>query len=65
MDEPTRAKALEKLDAFTVKIGYPEKWRDYGPLLIDRGPYVLNVLRANAFEVRRNLRKIGGPVDQD
>ena len=64
MDGPTRAKALEKLAAFTVKIGYPEKWRDYGQLHIDRGPYVLNVLRANAFEVHRNLRKIGGPADK-
>jgi predicted metalloendopeptidase len=64
MDEPTRAKALEKLDAFTVKIGYPDKWRDYSTLVIDRGPYVLNVLKARAFEVRRNLAKIGGPVDK-
>jgi predicted metalloendopeptidase len=64
MDEPTRAKALEKLDALTVKIGYPDKWRDYSSLLIDRGPYVLNVLKARAFEVRRNLAKIGGPVDR-
>ena len=65
MDEPTKAKALAKLAAFTVKIGYPDKWRDYSSLVIDRGPYVLNVLKANAFEVRRDLRKIGGPVDAD
>jgi predicted metalloendopeptidase len=64
MDEPTRARALEKLDALTVKIGYPEKWRDYSTLVIDRGPYVLNVLKAKAFEVRRNLAKIGRPVDK-
>jgi predicted metalloendopeptidase len=64
MDEPTRAKALAKLDAFTVKIGYPDKWRDYRALLVDRGPFVLNVLRANAFEVRRDLKKIDGPVDR-
>ena len=64
MDGPTRAKAQAKLDAFTVKIGYPDKWRDYSTLIIDRGPYVLNVLRSNAFEVRRRLSKIGGLVDR-
>ena len=64
MDEPTRARALEKLDALTVKISYPEKWRNYSTLVIDRGPYVLNVLKAKAFEVRRNLAKIGRPVDK-
>jgi predicted metalloendopeptidase len=45
-------------------MGYPDKWRDYSSLIIDRGPYVLNVLKAKAFEVRRNLAKIGGPVDR-
>lgn len=65
MDEPTRAKAVAKLDAFTVKIGYPEKWKDYFSVGIDRGPFVLNVLRATEFEVRRNLAKIGGRVDKD
>src|SRR6185312_3545777 len=55
MDEPTRAQALAKLDALTVKIGYPDKWRDYHALVIDRGPYVLNVLKSNAFEIRRQL----------
>jgi len=64
MDEPTRGKALAKLDALGVKIGYPDNWRDYSTLVIDRGPYVLNVLKANAFEVRRNLAKIGRPVDK-
>ena len=64
MDEATRTKALAKLDAFSVKMGYPDKWRDYSSLQIDRGPYVQNVLKANAFEVRRQLRKIGGPVDK-
>ena len=64
MDDRTRANALAKLDAFTVKIGYPDKWRDYHSLVIDRGPYVLNVLKSTAFEVRRDLKKIGGPVDK-
>nr|MDQ3314903.1 M13 family metallopeptidase [Verrucomicrobiota bacterium] len=41
MDEPTKQEALKKLAAFTVKIGYPDKWRDYSTLKIDRGPFVL------------------------
>ena len=64
MDETTKQKALEKLAAFQVKIGYPEKWRDYSPLQIDRGPFVLNELRAETFEAKRQLNKIGKPVDR-
>ncbi|HEY4989352.1 MAG TPA: M13 family metallopeptidase, partial [Opitutaceae bacterium] len=64
MDEATRAKAVAKLDAFTVKMGYPDTWRDYGALTIDRGPFVLNVIRADTFEQRRVLAKIGKPVDR-
>ncbi len=64
MDDATRRKAVTKLDAFTVKMGYPEKWRDYSSLVIDRGSYVLNVIRAGQFESRRVLNKIGKPVDR-
>src|SRR5256885_1504195 len=64
MDEPTKKAALEKLAAFQVKIGYPEKWRDYSNLMIDRGPFVLNELRAENFESKRQLNKIGKPVDR-
>jgi len=64
MDEPTKEKALEKLAAFQVKIGYPEKWRDYSALQIDRGPFVLNELRSENFEAKRELNKIGKPVDR-
>jgi predicted metalloendopeptidase len=64
MDEPTRAAALKKLDAFGVKIGYPDKWIDYSTLTVDRGPFVLNVFRADEFNFRRNLAKIGRPVDR-
>lgn len=64
MDSPTKARAVAKLDAFTVKIGYPENWKDYSSAGIERGPYVLNVLRAAEFEARRNLAKIGRPVDK-
>jgi len=64
MDEATKQEALKKLAAFTVKIGYPDKWRDYSLLKIDRGPYVLNTLRAGTFEVNRDLKKIGKPTDR-
>ena len=46
------------------KVGYPDKWRDYGKLDIARRPYVLNVLAANAFEFQRELAKLGKPVDR-
>ena len=64
MDEPTKQEALKKLAAFTVKIGYPDKWLDYSLLKVDRGPYVLNAIRAEHFEVDRDLKKIGKPVDR-
>jgi predicted metalloendopeptidase len=64
MDEPTKQEALKKLAAFTVKIGYPDKWLDYSLLRIDRGPYVLNALRAEQFEADRDVKKIGKPVDR-
>ena len=64
MDELTKQEALKKLAAFAVKIGYPDKWRDYSTLKIDRGPFVLNALRADTFEVIRDLNKIGKPVDR-
>jgi predicted metalloendopeptidase len=64
MDDATRAAALRKLDALGVKVGYPDKWIDYHTLVIDRGPYILNVLRANDFNFRRDLAKIGRPVDR-
>jgi predicted metalloendopeptidase len=64
MDEPTKQQALKKLAAMNVKIGYPDKWRDYSLLKIDRGPYVSNAMRAANFEVNRQLKKIGKPVDR-
>src|SRR5438309_5046679 len=47
-----------------VKIGYPDKWRDYSTLKIDRGSYVSNSMRAANFEAQRELKKIGKPVDR-
>lgn len=64
MDAPTRAKALEKLNAFAVKIGYPDRWKDYGSAGIARDSYAANVMRANEWDADYELRKIGGPVDK-
>jgi len=63
MSDETKVKALEKLDAFGQKIGYPDKWRDYSSLKIDKGYHIDNIRRGRAFEMRRNLDKIGKPVD--
>ncbi|MGA2448522.1 MAG: M13 family metallopeptidase [Polyangiaceae bacterium] len=65
MDGATRARAEEKLDAIVNKIGYPSKWRSYDGLEMDSVSFLPNVLRAIAFEVRRRLTKIGGPVDKE
>jgi len=64
MGPATRAQAIKKLDAVGLKIGYPDKWRDYAAYRVDRGPYVANILRGNAFENARDLAKIGKPVDR-
>lgn len=64
MSPETRAQALEKLDAFTPKIGYPDVWRDYSTIDIDPADLVGNVRRSTAFEVDRNLAKIGKPIDR-
>jgi putative endopeptidase len=65
MGPETRQRALEKLAKFRTKIGYPDKWRDYGALEIRRSDLVGNVRRAAAFEVARNLAKLGQPVDRN
>jgi putative endopeptidase len=65
MTDDTRARALEKLELFRPKIGYPDRWRDYSALDIDRDDLFGNVCRAEAFETDRQLAKLGGPVDRD
>jgi putative endopeptidase len=65
MGDATRAEALTKLGRFTPKIGYPERWRDYSALTVVEGDLLGNVRRAVAFEVDRQLAKLGGPVDRD
>jgi endothelin-converting enzyme/putative endopeptidase len=64
MDDPTRARALDKMHAITNKIGYPDAWRDYSSLEVKPGDYVGNAMAARLFEFRRNLKKIGQPVDR-
>ncbi len=64
MSEATKAQAYKKLDTMRSKVGYPDKWRDYGKLDIARRPYVLNALAANAFEFNRQMAKLGKPVDR-
>ncbi|MFF2050735.1 M13 family metallopeptidase [Leifsonia sp. NPDC058194] len=65
MGEDTRDRALDKLDKFTPKIGYPVKWRDYSALQIDPTDLVGNVRAAALFEFDRELGKIGKPLDRD
>jgi endothelin-converting enzyme/putative endopeptidase len=64
MSEATKKQALVKLEAIRNKIGYPDKWRDYTDLKIVRGDALGNLVRANEFEVRRQLNKIGKPLDK-
>jgi len=64
MGEDTKKNAIAKLDALGLKIGYPDKWRDYSSLAISRDSYMQNVFNAEAFEFKRQLEKIGKPVDR-
>ena len=64
MSGATKQEALEKLHTLANKIGYPDKWRDYGALAITRDDPMGNVLRARAFEFNRQIAKIGKPVDR-
>ncbi len=64
MSDETKAKAKAKLDAITVKVGYPDKWKDYSKLEINADNYYINVSNAREFEFNRNIEKIGKPVDK-
>jgi putative endopeptidase len=64
MAPATRQKALEKLSAVMIKVGYPDKWRDYSQYQVDRGLYVENLARGTQFEFARQLAKVGKPVDR-
>jgi putative endopeptidase len=64
MSDETRKRAIAKLEAFTRKIGFPDKWRSYESLQVSRGPYYNNAVSSGEFEFKRNLGKIGKPVDR-
>ncbi len=64
MGPETKKQAIAKMEAFTVKIGYPDKWRDYSKLSIDRASYNVNARRSHEFEQARQLARIGKPVDR-
>ena len=63
MGEETKAKAMEKLNTFYVKVGYPDKWKDYSSLNIEKDSYWANIKRANDFVLAEMLGKAGKPVD--
>jgi putative endopeptidase len=65
MSDATKKQALEKLHGMRNKIGYPEHWRDYSALTIARDDFAGDVSRATVFESKRELAKIGKPVDRD
>jgi len=65
MTDETKAKAIEKLNTFHVKIGYPDKWRDYSGLSIKKDSYYANILRSSKFEIDYQMSKIDKPVDKD
>lgn len=66
MSDATKAKAHEKLATFTVKIGYPDKWKDYSGIVIDpESSYLENVQEASRWYVQDNYQKLGKPVDRD
>ena len=64
MSSTTKEQALVKLSSFNQKIGYPDAWRDYSDLKVVEGPWATNILNSRAFAVRRDLAKLGKPVDR-
>ncbi|HEX6860906.1 MAG TPA: M13-type metalloendopeptidase [Caulobacteraceae bacterium] len=65
MSPETKARALDKLSKFTVKIAYPDKWRDYAALDVEAGDLYGNVERAAAFEWARQVNRLNDPVDRE
>ena len=64
MSDETKAKAQEKLDAITVKVGYPDKWRDYSALEVSTQSYIQNVLQSRKFDFDFMVGKVNKPVDK-
>jgi putative endopeptidase len=65
MSDSTKQKALYKLSKITKKVGYPDKWKDFSKLIIDRGPFLLNMQRANKWWHNYMMNKLGKPVDKN
>ena len=65
MSPDTKRKAQEKLAKFRPKIGYPDKWRDYSGLTVDKNDLLGNVIRSQVFGYHHNINKLGQPVDRD
>ncbi len=65
MTDSTKQKAIHKLMSIKKKVGYPEKWKDFSTLKIDKGDYVLNIMRANEWWNTYQLNKLGKPVDRE
>ena len=65
MSDSTKQKALVKLGTVNMKLGYPDKWKDYSALQIDRSSYASNVMAANQWRYNYNISKYGKPVDKD
>lgn len=65
MSDTTKQKALEKLESFTYKIGYPNKWKDYSNLDLNRDSYLGNMMTLSAYKTNENFAKLGKPVDRD
>ena len=65
MGDSTKAKAIEKLNSFYVKVGYPDKWKDYTNLNVEKDSYWANIKRAKNFSMEEMLAKAGKPVDID
>jgi putative endopeptidase len=65
MSPETRQQALTKLDAFGLKIGYPDRWRDYSAVTLSNQPYIANSIAANQFEFHRDLNKVDKPTDRN
>lgn len=68
MSDSTKQMALKKLSTFTVKIGYPDKWKDYSGLVMEKSPekisYLQNVVNASRFQVQQEINKLDKPVDK-
>lgn len=64
MGDTTKQKAIEKLNTINVKVGYPDKWKDYSNLEVVKDSYLQNVLNSGIFDFERMIKKVNKPVDK-